>query len=47
MALNGAWYSVNFARFSLTSKTMDMEIIKAMEKKYVPINFLMMYQSIL
>ena len=35
IARAGAWCSVNFDRFSLKSKTMAMEMIRAMEKEIV------------
>lgn len=37
----GAWLDVNLSIRSLKSKIIAIEIINAIEKKYVPKNFLM------
>jgi hypothetical protein len=45
MALMGAFLDKNLSMFSLKSKTTAIEIISAMEKKYVPRNLPMIYLS--
>ena len=36
---------MNFERFSFTSKTIDIDMMSNMAKKYVPMNLPMMYRS--
>ena len=42
MARSGALLVLNFAKFSFMSKTIEIDIINAIEYIYVPINFFMM-----